>query len=117
MDTREIALPPAFADLEPFALPWVTLDGMEGRYLARQDMPFDALDRFYQAAGPRLDTIMVYLDSFGTEPLPAPEARLFRLMLGLTEAAHAVELFGASRVPGAPYPHHVAVGGEASRSG
>lgn len=110
------SLPPAFADLEPFAHLWIGLDRMESRYLARQDMPFDVLRQFYDAGGPRLAAIMAHLEAFGDEPLPSAEARLFRLALGLVEASLAVEFFGAARLPGAPYPHHVAVGGQAATS-
>jgi len=39
--------------------------------------------------------------------LPEAEARLYRTVLGLTEASQAVEVFGQARVPYAPYPHSV----------
>jgi hypothetical protein len=110
------SLPPDFADLEPFAHLWIGLDKMESRYLARQDMPFDALKQFYDAAAPRLTDIMAYLDTFGTQALPLAEARLYRVALGLVEAAQAVEFFGAARLPGAPFPHHVAVDGQGALS-
>lgn len=110
------SLPPAFVDLEPFAHPWVGLDSIESRYLVRQDMPFDALRQFYDVAAPRLAAIMAHLDAFGSDPLPSAEARLYRVALGLIEAAQAVEFFGIARLPGAPYPHHVAVGGRAALS-
>lgn len=110
------SLPAAFADLESFADPWVGLDNMESRYLARQDMPFDALKQFYDAAAPRLADIMAHLDAFGAAPLPSADARLYRMALGLIEAAQAVEFFGTARLPGAPWPHHVAVGGRAALS-
>lgn len=109
-------LPPAFADLEPFAHPWIGLATMESRYRTRQDMPFDALQQFYDAAAPRLADIMAHLDGYGAERLPAAEALLYRVALGLVEAAQAVEFFGQSRLPGAPYPHDVVVGGQAALS-
>lgn len=110
-------LPRAFADLEPFADPWAGLDTMERRYLARQDTPFETLKQFYAAAAPRLAEIMAYLDTFAVEPLPMAETRLFHLALGLIEAAQAVEFFGTARLPGAPWPHIVTVGGQAASSG
>ena len=41
--------------------------------------------------------------------LPEAEALLFRVVLGLTEASQAVEIFGQPRVPYAPFPHSVAM--------
>lgn len=110
------SLPPAFADLEPFAHLWIGLETMESRYRARQDMPFDALKQFYDVAAPRLADIMAHLDSFGAQTLPSAQARLYRVALGLVEAAQAVEFFGAARLPGAPCPHEVRVGGRAALS-
>ncbi|WP_257539173.1 hypothetical protein [Sphingobium sp. CFD-1] len=110
------SLPVAFADLEPFAHLWEGLAGMESRYRARQDMSFDALKQFYDIAAPRLTEIMAHLDGFGARALPPAEAHLYRVALGLVEASLAVEFFGAARLPGAPYPHHVAVGGQAALS-
>lgn len=48
------------------------------------------------------------------EKTPEPEAALYRVALGLAEAVLAVEFIGAARLPGAPYPHHVQVGGRAA---
>lgn len=110
------SLPPGFADLEPFIHPWVELETMASRYRARQDIPFDTLKRFYAVAAPRLCAIMAHLDGFAGEPLPSAETRLYRIAMGLIEAAQAVEFFGASRLPGAPYPHQVTVGGKAALS-
>lgn len=110
------SLPAAFADLEPFAHLWTGLQTMESRYRARQDMPFDALTEFYEVATPQLAAIMAHLDGFGSDTLPSAEARLYRVALGLVEAAQAVEFFGAARLPGAPFPHDVAVGGQAALS-
>jgi hypothetical protein len=110
------SLPVAFANLEPFAHLWIGLETMASRYRARQDMPFDALKQFYDATAPRLADIMEHLDAFGSDTLPSAEARLYRVALGLVEAAQAVEFFATARLPGAPYPHDVAVGGQAALS-
>src|SRR3546814_10875566 len=81
-------------------------------------MPCAALTHFYGVTRPRLADIMAYLDGFGFggNALPPAEARLFRLALGLVEAAQAIEFFSAARLPGAPYPHDVVVGGRAGLS-
>src|SRR3546814_15826119 len=81
------SFPAAFADLEPFAEPWIGLDTMAARYRARQDMPFAALKHFYDVTTERLAGIMAYLDGFvvGGNELPPAEGRLFRLALGWVE--------------------------------
>ncbi len=113
-----LKLPPAFADLAPFTHPWVELETMESRYRARQDTPFGTLQEFYAVVAPRLPAIMQHLDVFGGGPLPLAEARLYRMVLGLIEVAQAVEFFGTSCLPGAPYPHHVTVSsGDVERPG
>lgn len=101
-------LPPAFADLVPF-LEWAGIATQGARYLKRQQMPYSELETFYRAMAPRLDAIFAHLDGFGEQELPAEEARLFRMALGLIEAAQAVEIFGEPGVPHAPMPHRVAM--------
>jgi hypothetical protein len=103
-------LPIGFDDLEPFAQPWVSFEDMQARYRHRQDIAFEDLQTFYSTVAPRLGEILAHLDTFGAGPLPPAEERLFRLVLGLVEAAEAVEFFGRSRLPRAPYPHVVPVG-------
>lgn len=105
--------PAPFANLEPFARPWIDLPDMEARYGARQDIDLANLQALYAAIAPRLRAIMAHLDGFGNAALPPEEARLYRLAMGLIEAAQAVEFFGSARLPDAPYPHHVTVGGSA----
>src|SRR3546814_15535964 len=102
--------------LFPYTTLFRSRDTMAARYRARQDMPFAALKHFYDVTTPRLADIMAYLDGFGGDALPPAEARLFRLALGLVEAAQAVEFFSAARLPGAPYPPDVVVGGRAGLS-
>src|SRR3546814_14214766 len=103
------SFPAAFADLEPFAEPWIGLDTMAARYRARQDMPFAALKHFYDVTTPRLADIMAYLAGFGFggNALPPAEARLFGLAVDLVEAAPEIEFFSAARLPGPPYPPEV----------
>jgi hypothetical protein len=104
-------LPDGFADLEPFLADWGELHTQEERYQRRQQLPFEALEAFHAAAAPRLAAVFAHLDSFPFGQLPEREARLRRLILGLTEAAQAVEIFGQSRVPHARDGHSVAIGG------
>lgn len=101
------ALPEQFSELSRFVADWGDLETQSERYLKRQSTPFKRLNDFYAAMAPRLSEIFAHLDSFAYPNLPEPETRLFRLTLGLAEAAQAVEVFGTSRVPYAPVPHHV----------
>jgi hypothetical protein len=101
-------LPSGFEYLEPFAATWGDLRTQSERYLKRQSLPYADLAAFHAVLAPRLEEVFQYLDRFPMDALPEPEARLFRTVLGMTEASQAVEIFGQSRVPNAPYPHVVA---------
>jgi hypothetical protein len=102
-----VPLPETFAFLEPFAAVWGDLRTQDARYRMRQSLPYGELEAFHALVAPRLEEIFVHLDQFPPDALPEAEARLFRTVLGLTEASQAVEVFGQSRVPHAPYPHSV----------
>lgn len=108
IDDGASALPADFEDLAPF-LDWSALETQDARYLKRQQSPFDALVAFHAAMAPRLEQVFAALDEFAYGPLPPPQARLFRMALGLIEAAQAVEIFGQSAVPFATVPHSVTV--------
>jgi hypothetical protein len=99
-------LPDGFEFLEPFAAAWGDLTSQDQRYRARQSLGMDELQAFHEALATRLEQVFSHLDKFPMDALPEQEARLYRIALGLTEAAQAVELFGQPRVPYAPYPHH-----------
>jgi hypothetical protein len=101
------ALPAQFDFLEPFAAVWGDLHDQNERYLKRQELAQGELAAFHAALAPRLEEVFSYLDGFDPAALPEAEARLFRTVLGLTEASQAVEIFGQPRVPYAPYPHSV----------
>ena len=101
-------LPPAFADLEPFLADWGRLETAQERYLVRQQSRMVDLRRFYDAIAPRIGEVLAYLDQFPfDQPLPPPEEALFRLALGLTETAPAIEIYGQPEVPFVPKPHVV----------
>src|ERR1700749_2447867 len=100
-------LPEGFADLEPFAAAWGELSTPEARHLQRQSSKMEDLQAFYAAVAPRLREALAYLDTFPMDvPLPAPEARLYRVILGLSEVAVAVEVYGQPRVPHVAFPHY-----------
>lgn len=102
-----VSLPEQFAYLEPFVAIWGNLRTQDERYLKRQELPLGQLEAFHTALAPRLEEVFVHLDMFDPKALPEAEALLFRVVLGLTEASQAVEIFGQSRVPHAPFPHSV----------
>ncbi len=103
------ALPEKFAFLEPFVATWGDLHTQDERYRRRQELPQGELEAFHAALAPRLEEVFTHLDQFDPKALPEAEALLFRVVLGLTEASQAVEIFGQPRVPYAPFPHSVAM--------
>lgn len=105
--TEHCPLPEQFAFLEPFATVWGDLRDQNERYLKRQELSQGELEAFHAILAPRLEEVFAYLDQFDPVALPEAEARLFRTVLGLTEASQAVEIFRQPRVPFAPYPHTV----------
>lgn len=102
-----VQLPPGFDYLDPFVATWGHLESQNERYLTRQSLSQAELEAFHAALAPRLEEVFRHLDNFPPDARPAPEALLFRTVLGLTEAAQAIEIFGQPRVPNAPYPHSV----------
>jgi hypothetical protein len=109
MSDIKISLPEGFESLAPFAESWGKLESQEDRYLLRQSSTMVDLKTFYDAAAPRLDEVFDHLDKFPMDALPPREALLYRTMLGLTEAALAIEVFNQPGVPYAPFPHRMAI--------
>lgn len=102
-----VSLPEQFAFLEPFVATWGDLKTQDERYRRRQELAQGELEAFHAALAPRLEEVFTHLDKFDPKALPEAEALLFRVVLGLTEASQAVEIFGQPRVPYAPFPHSV----------
>jgi hypothetical protein len=102
-----IALPEAFAFLEPFVATWGGLRTQDERYRKRQELAQGELEAFHAELAPRLEEVFSHLDQFDPQALPEAEALLFRVVLGLTEASQAVEILGQPRVANAPFPHSV----------
>ncbi len=103
----QVTLPQQFAFLEPFVANWGGLRSADERYAKRQELAQGELEALHAALAPRLEEVFTHLDQFDPQALPEAEALLFRVVLGLTEAAQAVEIFGQPRVPHAPFPHSV----------
>ena len=91
-------LPVEFADLEPYAARW-SLQTERERYTERLSSTMDDLQAFYDAAFPRLDEIMTYLDGLDYAALPEPATRLLWLSYSLVNVSFPVEVWRQPRVP------------------
>lgn len=112
MTSDSTTLPPGFDDLTPFIEEWGALETQNERYQQRQKLPVERLRAFYDAATPRLEAIFDHLDRFPfDEPLPAAEALLFRLVMGMSEVAQAIEMYGQARIPHVPSGYSVQIEG------
>jgi len=90
-------LPPAFADLEPYA-DWSLRTEAE-RYAKRLASPMDELQAFYDAAFPRLPAVMAHLDALDLNALPDDAERLLWLSYSLVNVSFPVEVWRQPRVP------------------
>jgi hypothetical protein len=90
-------LPTEFGDLEPFA-DW-SLQSEAERYAKRLSCTLDELQAFYDAAFPRLEDAMAYVDQFEFTALPESAARLLWLCYSLVNASFPVEVWRQPRVP------------------
>jgi hypothetical protein len=91
------ALPAGFGELEPFA-DWALATEAE-RYAKRLASTMDELQAFYDAAFPRLDEAVTYLDQFPLDALPDDATRLLWLCYSLVNASFPVEVWRQPRVP------------------
>jgi hypothetical protein len=89
--------PAEFADLEPFA-DWA-LETEAERYAKRLASTMDELQALYDAAFPRLEAAMAYLDRFPLDALPEDATRLLWLCYSLINASFPVEVWRQPRVP------------------
>ena len=90
-------LPPAFADLEPWA-EWALPTEPE-RYAKRLASTFDELQAFYDAAFPRLEDAAAYLEQLPLDDLPDDATRLLQLTYSLINISFPIEAWRQPRVP------------------
>jgi hypothetical protein len=90
-------LPPDFADLEPYA-PW-SLPTERERFAKRLASSMDELQAFYDAAFPRLDDAVAYLDQFPLDALPEDATHLIQLYYSLMNVSFPIEVWRQQRVP------------------
>ncbi|GGV17908.1 hypothetical protein GCM10010182_43930 [Actinomadura cremea] len=96
-------LPAEFADLEPYA-GWALPTEPE-RYAKRLASSMDEMQAFYDAAFPRLEDAIEYIDRHPFDDLPDDARTLMHLMQGLVMVSFPVEVWKQARVPdsGAAY--------------
>ena len=90
-------LPPEFADLEPFS-DWCLASEAE-RYAKRLSSSMDEMQAFYDAAFPRFEQILTYLDDLPLDDLPEEAHRLLELSYSLVNISFPVEVWRQPRVP------------------
>ncbi len=91
-------LPPEFADLEPFA-DWAVW-GERARYAKRISSTMNELQAFYDAAFPRVEDALDYLEQFPyDDAMPEPAQRLLWLFCALITVSFPVEAWRQPRVP------------------
>ena len=90
-------LPAEFADLEPLS-GWA-LHGERARYDKRINSTMDELQAFYDAAFPRMDAALDYLDQFSLDDMPEDAVHLLWLYCALITVSFPVEAWRQPRVP------------------
>jgi hypothetical protein len=90
-------LPTDFSDLEAYA-DW-SLQTEAERYAKRLASSMDDLQTFYDAAFPRLEDAITYLNKFELRALPEDATRLLWLQYSLVNVSFPVEVWRQARVP------------------
>ena len=91
------SLPPDFADLEPY-LQWCLATEAD-RYAKRLASTMEEMQAFYDAAFPRLEEVLGYLDRLQLDALPEDAGRLLTLCYSLINVSFPVEVWRQARVP------------------
>ena len=91
-------LPADFADLEPFVAEWSLATERE-RYAKRLSSTMEEHEAFYDAAFPRLEAALVYLDQYNYPDLPDDAKTLLNLLYSLVNTSFPVEVWRQARVP------------------
>jgi hypothetical protein len=97
--TASPILPAEFGDLEPFAA--FALPTERERYDYRVECRMDELQAFYDAAFPRFDDAIAYLDQYPLDALPDDAQHLMWLYCALVTVSFPVEVWRQPRVPDA----------------
>lgn len=100
MSQKPALLPNEFADLEPFAAHWVLRTERE-RYARRLSSSMEQMQAFYDAAFPRAQAAMKYLNQFALDDLPDQARNLLYLLYSLVMVSFPVEVWSQPHVPDA----------------
>jgi hypothetical protein len=92
-------LPAEFADLEPFAH-WA-IPTERARYAKRVSSTMDELQAFYDAAFPRMEDALRYLEPFEMDALSDDAKHLLWLYCAVVTVSFPVEVWRQPRVPDA----------------
>jgi hypothetical protein len=90
-------LPNEFSDLEPLAA-WA-LPSERERYAKRIASTMDELQAFYDAAFPRMEAALQYLDQYALDAIPEDAQNLLWLYCALVTVSFPVEVWRQPRVP------------------
>jgi hypothetical protein len=85
-------LPPAFAELEPFAPKWCLATERE-RWAERASTSIEEMQVFYDAIYPRVTEAIAYCDTFALDALPGDAVHLLQLIYSFVIVSFAVELW------------------------
>ena len=99
MEKRTL-LPDDFADLEPFAADWVLRRERE-RFAKRLASSMEQMQAFYDAAFPRAEAAVKYLNQFDLQQLPERAQNLLFLLYSLVMVSFPVEVWKQPHVPDA----------------
>ena len=91
-------LPPAFADLEPFAFRWCLATEPQ-RWERRLETSLDDMQVFYDACFPRVEEAIRYCDGFPLHDMPADAERLLQLLCSFALVSYPIEVWRQARVP------------------
>jgi len=97
MSDTSPSLPAQFADLQPFA-DWA-MPGERARYAKRVASTMEELQAFYDAAFPRMEEAMTYLEQYSMDDLPEDATNLLWLYCALVTVSFPVEVWRQPRVP------------------
>jgi hypothetical protein len=89
---NETRLPPAFAQLEPYAATWCLPTEPE-RWARRLASSMQDMQAFYDAFFPRAEEAIAYCDRFPLDDLPPDAERLLQLLHSLLMVSYAVEVW------------------------
>jgi hypothetical protein len=84
-------LPPAFAELEPFAQIWCLATETE-RWDKRITSSMSDMQQFYDAFFPRLEEAIDYCDKFSLDDLPDDVLHLLHMIYSLVMIAMSIEI-------------------------